>query len=222
MIKIRDLLAIVVIHEPERRIDVAGRAGDIHDTPVCLIQIIPGKSLAAVDLFSKLLAILGRSRIDQSTIVSNLRSIFLRCICFAIPVSRIGGIVGQTVAGSSQDDIALIRIQCISSARQPAYIDCASSESFTRCFIRSTDRDIDRTDVVALACHFINDQLVQASSTGDDDISVLGRYELECELVDVLGSRFSRCCLGLRTIISGSSCSCGSCVFRCSRRCFGG
>ena len=184
--QIGDLLAVVVFHQPHGGVDVTGGRGGLLDCPSRLVEILPGEGLTGVDLCSKLLAVLGRSCVDQRAVVGDLGAVLLGGICFAVPVSRIGAVVGKTVAGGGEDNVHIVRVQRVGAAGEPAKVDGAGRHGLAGRVVAGADSDIDLVDVVAELAHLSLHELGQILGAGDDNVGILRGNELESQLVEVL------------------------------------
>ena len=178
--QIGDLLLVVIL-QPEGRINVAGGRRILQHSPVGLGEVIPGELLARVDLGGQLLAVSGRRGIDQGAIEGDLRAVLEGLVGFAVPGGRILAVVGQARAGSRQDDVHIVAEQRIGAARQPAQINGAGGHGLAGRLVVGADGDVDVLHVIALLEQRGFEQLRQVLGAGDDDVSVLGGDELKLE-----------------------------------------
>ena len=198
--QVRDLLTIVVLHQPHSGIDVTCGGRGLLNSPGSLVQVLPGQSLTGVDLSSQLLTVSGGSCVDQRTVVGDLGAILSGGVLFAVPVGGVLAVVGQAVTGSSQNDLGVIGVQRIGAAGQPADVDSTSRHCLTGGIVAGAHSDIDFVDVIAQVCHLGLDQLGQVCGAGNDDVSVLGGNKLQSQLVKVrthslgLSDFFGSCC----------------------------
>ena len=188
--QVGDLLAVVVLHQPQSGVDVTGGGRGLLNGPGSLVQIFPGQLLTGVDLGGQLLAVGRGSCVDQRTVVGDLRAILLGGVGFAVPVSGVLAVVGQAVTGSGQNDIGIVGVQGVGAAGQPAQIDGTGGHGLTGGVIAGADSDVNFVDVVAQLCHLGLDQLGQVLSAGNDDVGVLGGNELQSQLVEVRTGSF--------------------------------
>ena len=188
--QVGDLLAVVVLHQPQSRVDVTGGGRGLLNGPGSLVQIFPGQLFTGVDLGGQLLAVGRGSCVDQRTIVGDLRAILLGGVGFAVPVSGVLAVVGQAITGSGQNDLGIVGVQGVGAAGQPAQIDGTGGHGLTGGVIAGTDGDVNFVDVVAQLCHLGLDQLGQVLGAGNDDVGVLGGNELQSQLVEVRTGSF--------------------------------
>ena len=187
--QVGDLLAVVVLHQPHGRVDVARGGRGVAHGPGRLVEVFPGQLFAGVDLGGQLLAVLGRGGVDQGAVEGHLLVGRQRLVGVAVPGRRVGAVVGQAGAGRGQDDVDLLRLAVdgVGAARQPAHVDGAGAHRLAGGLIAGADGDFDLADVVAQLGHLGLDELRQILGAGDDDVRVLGRDELEGQLVHLDG-----------------------------------
>ena len=225
--EVGDLLAVVVFHQPHGGVDVTGGGRGLLNCPLCLVEVFPGELFTGCDLGCQFLAVLGRSCVDQGAVVGDLRTVLLGGVFFAVPGGGVGAVVGQAVAGSGEDDVDVIGVESVGAAGEPAEVDRACGHSLAGSIVAGADGDVNFVDVIAEVCHLSLDELGQILGAGDDNVGVLGRNELESQLVEVgpcglsIGNGLSSGCFsssGSRRLTAGAE---GEHHNKCEKQCYG-
>ena len=206
MSKICQGLAVVVLHEPQSREDIARGRGCGSDCPAAGVEIVPGDFLTGLDLGCNLASVLGRSCIHQAAVVGDrLAGDTRRSVGFAVPGLRILGVIAQSITGSRQGKRRIIGIVCIGRSRQPCDVNGTGSQSFAgNVVVRSgTDSDFNIADVISALGHLFLQQLRELGCALQNGFCVTGRNKLHLQNID-------------GTLGSGTVC-CGCC--RSGRRC---
>ena len=182
--QVRDALAVVIL-QPQGGIDVARGRGGSHDAPVGAVKVLPGQLLAAVDLGSQLLTLIGGTGDDERAVGDRLLLGRFGGLT-VVPVLGVVGILAQTVAGRGQDDLGAVVIENIGAARDQTDVDGTGLKTLADGFVGGADGDLDLADLIALLGKLVLEQLLEGLGRGDDLLRLAGRNERHLQRFDLL------------------------------------
>ena len=166
MRKICDVLLILLL-DPESRVNVAGAGGRSHHAPVQAVQILPGQLLAAVDLSCCSTSCLRRACHDEGSVIGNL---LVHCLCglVLVPDLRVVVIDGKAVSCGGAKHLSPVIIEHIGAARDEADVNGAGLQALAYCLEAGAHGNVDILDVIAKLSHLGLDHGLQGLCGGHD------------------------------------------------------